>query len=722
MLSDLVTLRAAAHMDWRAIDPSIFGTLFERGLNPKKRSQLGAHYTDPATIMKLVEPVIIRPLLAEWATHRDHIRKLLDKSKKQGDKAYKDANAEFHQFLERLKNYRVLDAACGSGNFLYVALKTLKDIERRVNTEAEQLGLQRQIHIECGPANVLGIELDPYAAELARVTVWIGEIQWMLQNGYPVSDKPILKPLHNIENRDALLNADGTEAQWPKTDAIIGNPPFLGGSKKSGELGKACFDALNKVYDKAVPGGADLVCYWFEKARKQIMANDATATGLVSTQAIRSGSNRRVLDAIVSDLWIFDAWADEPWINDGAAVRVSLVCFGKAGSATRYADVAQTPLRADSLLPHTGQPICRLDGLPTAKINADLSVGDDLDLTQAVVLTENLNAAFKGSEKSGAFEIPGDDARLWLLLPNPNGLPNSNVVKPWLNGQDVAKRPSDTWIVDFGSDMPLTEASLYERPFQQVIEHVKPERDRNNDRGRRENWWRFGRTGADLRAASQDLPRVIITPRVAKFRYFIWADGKASPDSRLCVVARSDSQTFGLLSSRMHEVWALGNASMHGVGNDPTYNNKSCFETFPFPDNLTPKDTAEWRGVIPADCPVKAVADKIAAAAEKLNTLREAWLNPPEWVDWVITPEEEKAGFPKRPVAKPGHEADVKKRTLTNLYNARPAWLDLAHKELDAAVAEAYGWTDYTPEMPDEEILRRLLALNLERSRLEKVA
>jgi len=153
-----------------------------------------------------------------------------------------------------------------------------------------------------------------------------------------------------------------------------------------------------------------------------------------------------------------------------------------------------------------------------------------------------------------------------------------------------------------------------------------------------------------------------------------------------------------------------------GVGNDPRYTPTTCFETFPFPAYLTPKDTADWHGVIPADCPVKGVAEKIAAAAEKLNSLREAWLNPPEWVEWVITPEEEKAGFPKRPVAKPGHEADVKKRTLTNLYNTRPAWLDMAHKALDATVAEAYGWTDYTPEMPDEEILRRLLALNLERS------
>ncbi len=715
MLSDLVTLRAAAHMDWRAIDPSIFGTLFERGLNPKKRSQLGAHYTDPATIMKLVEPVIIRPLLAEWAIHRGHIAKLLDKSKKQGDKAYKDANAEFHQFLERLKNYRVLDAACGSGNFLYVALKTLKDIERRVNTEAEQLGLQRQIGIECGPANVLGIELDPYAAELARVTVWIGEIQWMLQNGYPVSDKPILKPLDTIENRDALLNADGTEAAWPKTDAIIGNPPFLGGSKKSGELGKAYFDALNKVYDKAVPGGADLVCYWFDKARKQIMSGDATATGLVSTNSIRGGSNRKVLDAIVSDMVIFDAWADEPWINDGAAVRVSLVCFGlPSASFARYADVAQTPLRADSLLPHTGQPIATLDGKPVSKINPDLSFGAEINLTAAKPLAQNQQASFQGTSKKASFDVAGELARSWLAQPNPNGKPTTDVVRPWSNGLMLSGRASDIWIVDYGTEISEVEASLYELPFGYSLEHVKPERDKNNRESYRKYWWRHAEARPSMRAALKPLDRYIATIAHSKHRFFVWLPVAVCPDQALIVAARSDNATFGVLHSRFHELWSLRLGT--SLEDRPRYTPTTCFETFPFPAHLTPRDTAEWRGVIPADCPVKAVAEKIAAAAETLNVRREAWLNPPEWVDWVITPEEEKAGFPKRPVAKPGHEAEVKKRTLTNLYNARPTWLDMAHKELDAAVAEAYGWADYTPDMSDEEILRRLLALNLERA------
>ena len=696
MLSDLVTLRAAAHMDWRAIDPSIFGTLFERGLNPKKRSQLGAHYTDPATIMKLVEPVIIRPLLAEWAKHRDHIRKLLDKSKKQGDKVYKDANSEFHQFLERLKNYRVLDAACGSGNFLYVALKTLKDIERRVNTEAEQLGLQRQVAIECGPNNVLGIELDPYAAELARVTVWIGEIQWMLQNGYPISDNPILKPLHNIECRDALLNADGTEAAWPKTDAIIGNPPFIGQRFLLRELGEDYSARLRSVYKNRVLGDADFVIYWFEKAREQIVKGDASTAGLVSTNSIRGGANRVALDRIADCLKIFDAWSDEPWINEGAAVRVSLVSFGKEAP---FADAVGV----------------RLNGELVGVINTDLSSDTSGDLTKAARLENNKSVAFSGFQMNGPFDISWEQGCEWLKQPNPHAISNAIVLRPYANAKDITGRPRNQWVIDF-TGLDEAQASLFEAPFKHINEFVKPERETKREEYLKKKYWLHKRSSPDLREAIKGTQRFIATPMVSKHRLFAWLPEIQIPENADIVIARSDDTTFGILHSRFHELWSLSLCTWMGVGNDPRYTPTTCFETFPFPAHLTPKDTAGWRGVIPADCQVKAVAEKIAVAAEKLNSLREAWLNPPEWVDWVITPEEEKAGFPKRPMAKPGHEADVKKRTLTNLYNARPAWLDLAHKELDAAVAEAYGWTDYTPEMPDEEILRRLLALNLERS------
>lgn len=686
---DLATLHRAADMDWRAIDPTIFGTLFERGLDPAARAPLGAHYTDVGTIGKLIAPLITEPLQSEWQAVKAVLKAGHGRGPRTDD--YKAARAAYQGFLLRLNQFRVLDAACGSGNFLYLALKTLRDVEKQCNVEARELGIDAELAMQTGPHNILGIEINEFAAELARVTVWIGDIQWCRRNSYPYGINPILKPLDSIEHRDALLNPDGSEAGWPKADVIVGNPPFLGGSKKSGELGRDYFNAINRIYADHVPGGADLVCYWFHKARQQIAQGMLHSVGLVTTQAIRSGSNRKVLDAIVAETKIFCAWSDEDWVNDGAAVRVSLVCFGNSCTTTQ------------------------LDGQPVGAINADLTQGgeDSADITRAQSLAENAGAAFKGAEKSGAFEIAGELARSWLAAPNPNNYPNNNVIKPWANGQDIAKRPSDTWVIDFGVDMPVVHASLYELPFEHVLKHVKPERDSNNDRGRRENWWRFGRNGADMRTACAGLPRFIITPRVAKHRYFVWLHGLASPDSRLCIIARADDATFGILSSRLHEVWSLANASMHGDGNDggrPTYNTKSCFESFPFPEGLTPRDTAQI-------ALTGAAAEAIASASRRLNQLRDNWLNPPDWVDWSITPEEAKAGFPKRPVAKPGYEADLKKRTLTNLYNARPAWLDLAHQALDKTVAQAYGWDNYTPEMSNDDILRRLLAMNLARTK-----
>lgn len=670
--------RAAADMDWRAIDPTIFGTLFERGLDPAARAPLGAHYTDTGTIAKLIDPLVREPLAAEWEKAKAEI---ISKPKK--------AKATYQRFLLRLNHFRVLDPACGSGNFLYLALKALRDIEKRAHVDALELGLQAPMNMETGPHNILGLEINEFAAELARVTVWIGDIQWCRQNGYPHAINPILKPLDGIEHRDALLNPDGSEAAWPAADVVVGNPPFLGGSRKSGELGREYFDALNRVYDQNVPGGADLVCYWFHKARQQIAAGQLWAAGLVATQAVRAGSNRKVLDAIVSETRIFEAWSDEPWVNDGAAVRVSLVGFGPIFSDGRG---------------------CRLDGINVQTIHADLTAGEGLNLTQARPLGENGNTSFEGTKKYGDFDIPGGVARAWLGAPNPNGKSNSLVVKPWANGQDIAKRPSDTWIIDFGTSLSEAESSLFELPFQHVLSNVKGKRSDKR-------WWLHERPRPEMRVALAGLERFIVTVRVAKHRFFVWQDGRRLPDTRLCVIARNDETTFGILSSRMHEVWSLATASMHGVGNDPTYNAKSCFETFPFPPGLTPRDTAAVACRASPPCMAnEVIAANIAAAARRLNELRENWLNPPEWVDWVITPEEEKAGFPKRPVAKPGHEADLKKRTLTNLYNQRPAWLDLAHKQLDQAVAAAYGWTDYTPETPDEEILRRLLALNLERA------
>ncbi|HRY15636.1 MAG TPA: class I SAM-dependent DNA methyltransferase, partial [Candidatus Competibacteraceae bacterium] len=476
--ADLDTLHSAAALDWSAIEPAIFGTLFERGLDPNKRSQLGAHYTDATSIHRLIEPVIRDPLLAEWATVKTDMERLLS------TKRLKRAQAEkaLQSFLERLHTFRVLDPACGSGNFLYLALRTLKDIEHQVMLEAETLGLQRGFPT-VGPEAVMGIEINPYAAELARLTVWIGEIQWMLGHGYNLNDQPILKPLNSIECRDALLNGD-YEATWPVADAIVGNPPFLGGGKLLRELGDEYVGAMRRTYQGRVPGGADLVCYWFEKARAQIEARQTQRAGLVATNSIRRGSNRKVLERIQETGTIFHAWSNEPWINEGAAVRVSLVGFGNL------------PL---------GKTGGVLDDQPVVEIYADLTgniidVGASIDLTQAKPLIENAGACIRGLAKVGQFDIPGELARRWLKSPNPHGHSNRDVLTPWMNALDVTQRPSDTWLIDFANTLSESEAALYEKPFEQVLLHVKSSRQQQRDAKRKTYWWRLGRSGAQIRS------------------------------------------------------------------------------------------------------------------------------------------------------------------------------------------------------------------------------
>lgn len=720
---DIDRLLNVSFEDWSAIEPSIFGTLFERGLDPAKRSQLGAHYTDPVSIMRIVNPVIVEPLLAEWAIEKAAIAAHMavfdqfENSKKSAEKAkatnaLKDATKRYIGFKEKLKNFKVLDPACGSGNFLYLALQALKDIELRVGLEAEELGLERGFP-EVGPQAMHGIELSPYAAELARVTVWIGDIQWMLKHGFAPSKEPILKTLDGIQCRDALiaypkreaeeawrasqhragqlavtargdfeLLSDTAPAAWPSVDAIIGNPPFLGGSKMREEMGDEYTEALRKVYVDSVPGGADLVCYWFAKAQDAIESGNAKRVGLVATNSIRQRTNRPVLERIVNEGEIFNAWSDEEWVNEGAAVRVSIVCFSaKAGSA----------------------PARRLDGRSVGSINADLTGSESgaasMDVTQAKPLPENAGVSFQGIPKAGAFDIDGDLAREWLKLPNPHGRPNSDVLRPLMNGLDVTRRSRGMWIIDFGATMSEKDAALYEKPFEHLRQFVKPERDKNPEKSSRELWWRHQRPRPEMRAATSHLKRFIVTPEVAKHRPFTWLEQAVLPDKMLIVIARDDDMTFGIVSSRIHVVWALALGGRMGMGNDPRYNPTQCFQTFAFPT------------------PDKTIATDIATAAKRLNDLRENWLNPPEWVDVVP---EVVAGYPDRIIPKPEYAKAIKERTLTNLYNARQKgevqWLEDAHRTLDAAVARAYGWSDYTPEMSDEEILRRLLKLNLERA------
>jgi hypothetical protein len=762
-ITDLAILyRAANELDWRSIDPTIFGTLFERGLDPNCRAQLGAHYTDVATIKKIIDPLITQPLSAKWQAIKAEMIEFLAKSNKtKGDtkkQHRKSAQDLYHGYLELLRNFRVLDAACGSGNFLYLALHALKDLEHIAQLDAEALGFEKQLLITAGTDNILGMEINEYAAELARVTVWIGDIQWCQKNGRQFAKNPILHGLNSIQHKDELLTSNGTETKWAKADVIVGNPPFLGDKKMLKELGDNYVAALRQCYKGRVPAGADLVCYWFEKARNQIEKGKAKAAGLVSTNSIRGGSSRTVLDNICKKYPIFEAWSDEEWFDNGTAVRVSLVCFGhlkspltplfqRGGKKSDTAISQHEQNNSDSQIfqqetKDTIPPFEKgeqggfkpqndmryiLNGKLVTAIHADLTAGDgeeNTNITQAKTLLENAKTSFIGSQKNGAFDVMGETARQWLKQPNPHGLPNSQVVRPWANGMDVTRRPSDTWIVDFGVNMTEQDAVMYERPFQYALEHIKPVRVGKREEKANEKWWLHQRPRPELRKEIAPFERFICTPRVSKYRIFVWFDSNILPDCATVAITRSDDTAFGILHSRFHELWALGLGT--SLEDRPRYTPTTCFETFPFPTGLTPADTAnnQESKLMSFDSPIPAPithpdtlahANAIAEAAFKLNQHRENWLNPTEWVEWVITPEEEKAGFPKRPKAKAGCEALLKKRTLTNLYNERPAWLNNAHQTLDKAVANAYGWTDYTPETTDADILQRLLKLNLTR-------
>lgn len=677
---ELEGLVEASRLDWTAIEPAIIGTLFERSLDPARRSQLGAHYTGRHDIERVVDPVVMTPLRRRW----DEVRAQADEIRERWEAAIErqrerlsarptqsrsrartptqlpeagELSKLLADFQEELASVRILDPACGSGNFLYVALNKLLDLEKDVLTYGSSLGLPIGFP-GVRPGQLHGLEINPYAQQLTQVVVWIGYLQWMRENGFQPRRDPVLGEMDNIKLQDALLDRSDPEhpkeAEWPPADYIIGNPPFLGSKRLRLELGDEYVDRLFSVYEGHVRREADLCCYFFEQARQRIERGCAKRAGLLATNSIRGGANRDVLERIKRSGDIFVAWDDEEWILDGAAVRISIIGFDDGSETERL-----------------------LDGSPVEQINADLT--GFIDITIARRLGENRHIAFQGPGKVGPFDIPGDLAKEMLLLPaNPNGQPNSDVIRPYVTGEEINTRPRDYFIIDF-DDMSLDEASLYEAPFEYVRTHVKPLRDKNRDRQRRENWWRLGRSGSDLRSAVAPMSRYIGTSQVSKHRIFRWLKERDLPANVVIAIARDDDYFFGVLHSRAHEVWSLRMGT--SLEDRPRYTPTTTFETFPFP----------WPpGSEPAGDPR---VEAIAEAARELNELRERWLNP-----------------------EGASESELKKRTLTNLYNQRPTWLDQAHHKLDRAVWSAYGWPEDPRETDDETILRRLLALNLERA------
>jgi hypothetical protein len=741
---DIKRISAAASLDWSAVDPSIFGTLFERGLDPNTRAQLGAHFTSRADIELVVDAVVMAPLRREWAETKAIVERLLTTGRKTPGsagvppassrkplspaamrKARGEADSILHQFLVKLRAVKILDPACGSGNFLYVALLRLKDLEKEAAvTFPGEHGLGSYLP-GVSPLQLYGIETNAYAHDLAQMTVWIGWLQWIRVNGFGYPADPILRPLtDNIRHMDAILSpgsagvppaasedaakmaAPPAEPDWPKVDFIIGNPPFLGGSKLWKELGRDYQERLWQLYKGRVPGAADLCCYWFEKARAHIAAGECKRAGLLATQGIRGGANREVLKRIKDGGGIFWAESDRPWILDGASVRVSMVGFDDGEQTVRM-----------------------LDGNPVSNINADLTTA--ANTTAAHSLPGMANLSFIGTKKAGKFELQDNEANALLRNPNPHGRPNSDVIRPWLDGFAVTRRPTQEWIIDCGTDMSEADFMRYVDPYARVLALVKPDRDRNKRDLYRNKWWLHAETRPGMRRNCLSLSRYLATVCHSKHRIFAWADSIFLPDGGVFTFARSDDHFFGVLHSHFHEVWALHMGTQ--LEDRPRYTPTTCFETFPFPEAHAERDAA------------------IAAAAKELNELRENWLNPPEWtrpevlefpgtvggpwdryivpgsaavsaasshnaVGTATPPDRAPVGtvrFPRLVARDADCAARLKERTLTKLYNERPPWLADCHARLDAAVAAAYGWP---ADMADDQILERLLALNLSRS------
>ena len=767
-------LAEAAEADWQFIQPSIMGTLFERALEPEQRSQLGAHYTSEEDIKTLVEPVLMAPWRREWQALREEVRQIhtsaLRDYKRRAHPLAKALGLKEHNttlqsnllndFVRRLAQVRVLDPACGSGNFLYVSLRLLLDLEKEVTALATELGVM--VAPQVSVQQLRALEINPYAFELAQVSVQIGFLQWRRDNGFDNDRSPVLQNLDGFQNEDALLvphfrNKAKTlkeaqagehagddalkfykEREWPVCDVIVGNPPFLGDKIMRGEMGDYYVEELRRTYGDRIPGQSDLCCYWFEKARELIEIGKCKRAGLLATQGIRGGANREVLKRIKATGEIFFAESDRAWVLAGANVHVSMVGFDDGAENTRV-----------------------LDGCAVATINTNLSA--TADLASAKPQQRNCGVSFIGVSMHGPFDLPESEVVPLLNADgNPTGKANAEVLRPILNAFEITKRAEPRWIIAFDPDESVEKAALYEKPFARVAEFVKPVRSQNNRAVYRRRWWIHGEARPAMIAALRPLPRFLATPRVSKHRVFVWMTPERLPSDATVAFARADDYFFGVLHSRLHEVWSLKLGTR--LETRPRYTPTTCFETFPFPfaDDLirTEDDPAhivakfraahyhtEQSNVLRED-PLPHTPDEhreaIAAAAHELNELRERWLNPPEWtqtrtltfpgsadgpwaryVDAQTVDPKTGVGTVRYPRLEPRDAecaAKLKERTLTNLYNQRAkgaaAWLAHAHAKLDAAVAAAYGWP---ADASDDDILARLLALNLNRAAAELV-
>ncbi len=716
-LGELEALRRAAAADWRRVSPAIFGTLLERALTPADRHRLGAHYTPEPYIRRLVDRTMMGPLRAEWTLVRAEME-LAERTAKSPAAGRKRAAALGAAFRKRLAGVRVLDPACGSGNFLYVALKELKRLEGEVERALEAAGgYQAPMDYQgesVHPVQFHGLEVKPWAAKIAELVLWIGYLQWQTSAGrLGRMPDPLIQDLHHIEARDALITWRAKEpvldehgkpvlravgvtdkkavrrmapierylgvqrAAWPQVDFVVGNPPFIGNKRLMDLLGSGYTEAIKVAYPE-VPGTADLVMWWWWRAADLVAQGKLRAFGFVTTNSITGSFNRGVVAEAVDrkKLRLGYAIADHPWYEEGAAVRIAMTMATKAaGPSVKGTVVDERKTKAAEL------ESVRVEEREVPAIHPDLSAG--ARVTEAVPLRANEGLCFQGMNLVGeGFRLTREEVAGHGY--DPDALPA--VLRPYLIGRDLVQKRQERYVIDFYGLEPDDARRAHPTLWEHLVKHVKPEREKNNREIRRRKWWLFGETVGRLRRAATGVSQYCATCRTARHRLFSTIPTEVLPDTKLVAITLEGAEFFAVLSSRVHLVWAHSKSGFLGVGNDPTYNHSDIFESFPFPD-------------MPPAVRVRIRARGEAVEHHRRERQRE---NPDLGLTDIYNVVEK---LRRREML-----ADPEKAVATR---AQIHTLVQLHDELDRAVLDAYGWPN---DAADDDLLTRLVALNQQRA------
>ncbi|MDD1413179.1 hypothetical protein MEN41_00505 [Dolichospermum sp. ST_con] len=757
--AQLEVLYEAANKDWTEVEPAIFGTLLERALDKKERKSLGAHYTPRSYVERLVRPVVIEPLREEWLLVESEVDRFLtlkEKQQKPTKVQIEKAENEIREFLVKLQQIRILDPACGSGNFLYVTLDLMKTLEQEVQMRLldvlgkvttnllEEFDPRLAGRKQINPAQFLGIEINPRAAAIAELVIWIGYLQWHFKRyGSTPPPQPILQDFHNIEFRDAVLDYDGKEldidtktgkvktrwggkiikhpvtgedvpdssdqipifryinprpAKWPDADYIVSNPPFIGNARMRDRLGDGYTETLREAYPD-VPDTVDFVMYWWHKAAQLAQDDKVDKFAFISTNTIQQVRQRKIIDFYLNHknpIRLILAIPDHPWTDGDAGVTAAMTGAESINSKRllNIPKIGTLVSHEEGITPEHSADKINIHWKNVEKIFSNLQSGADVAGTNK--LKANSKLACRGMEMRGAgFLLTQEQAQfLGYSKDNNNQLP---VIKRFISGKDITDKNRGLFTIDLWGLSIQQVQDVYPRIYQWIYERVKPERDVNRRKSSRDSWWIYGEARATFRPALNNLNKYIATPRTAKHRFFIFLPADFITESEVIMIAIDDSYFLGVLSSYIHIVWSLAAGGDLG-GNTPRYNNSVCFDPFPFP-NPTPEKK-----------------QKIRELGERLDSHRKRVQT--QYPEITIT-----GMYNLLEKLRKGETFTEADKAYNN--KALVSTLKQIHDELDNAVFDAYEWQDLkdhqkTKAEIEEIILERLVSLNAERAEEER--